>query len=255
MDLRRLAVHRHLPEHASIELHRHPWSQALLYLDGRGRQRVAGREAPVDPGTLVVVPPGVAHAFSRTGGRPPLCLMVDFRMAGASRRPPVVCSLTRAELALVRQYLARLPGAGGIESRGPRWEASMSILQLFLLLLRAAGWAERPAAGPGTGGDAAVREMLARMDDTEPLVAVARRSGYHRDHLNRLVKRATGLTLGQCRAQRRLDRARELLGMGQRVSIVAATVGLPDPSYFARWFRRQTSQSPSQYRQGRSGCR
>lgn len=248
-----LAVHRHLPEHGSIEPHRHDWSQVLLYLGGHGRQRIGGREAPVEPGTLVVVPPGVGHAFGRTAGRLPLCLLINFRMTGASRRPPAVCSLTRAELALVRQQLARLPGAGGIEKRVQRWEASLIILQLFRLLLRAAGWVERQPAGAATGGDTAVREMLARMDPTETLVAVVRRSGYHRDHLNRLVKRATGLTLGQYRAQRRLEQARELLATGLRVSTVAATVGVPDPSYFARWFRRQTGQPPSKWSQGRLG--
>jgi len=249
-----LAVHRHLSEHASIEPHRHAWCQALLYLGGHGRQRIAGRDFPVAPGTLVVVPPGVDHAFGRTAGRPPLCLMINFRVMAGSRGPPVVCSLTRAELALVREHLARLPGAGGIEILAQRWEASLTILQLFKLLLRAAGWVEHQPAGVSTGGDAAVREMLARMDYTEPLIAVARRSGYHRDHLNRLVKRATGLTLGQYRAQRRLEQARKLLATGLRVSTVAATVGLPDSSYFARWFRRQTGQSPSRYSQERSGC-
>jgi len=253
LEILSLAVHRHLPEHASIEPHRHPWSQALLYLGGHGRQRLAAREALVEPGTLVVVPPGIDHAFSRTTGRLPLCLMVNFRMTGARRRPPAVCSLTRAELAQVRQHLARLSGADGTEKRVQRWEASLTVLQLFLVLVRAAGWMARQPAGAATGADAVVREMLARMDHTEPLIAVARRSGYQRDHLNRLVKRATGLTLGQYRAQRRLEQARELLATGLQVSTVAATVGLPDPSYFARWFRRQTGQRPSQWGQQRVG--
>jgi hypothetical protein len=35
------AVHRHLPEHASVERHRHTWCQVILYLSGRDRQRFA----------------------------------------------------------------------------------------------------------------------------------------------------------------------------------------------------------------------
>jgi AraC family L-rhamnose operon transcriptional activator RhaR len=79
------------------------------------------------------------------------------------------------------------------------------------------------------------------------------RSGYQRDHLNRLVKRETGLTLGQLRMQRRLARAKELLAQGIRVADVAEAVGVLDQNYFARWFRRQTGQPPSRWSRRRLG--
>ena len=63
------AVHRHLPEHASIEFHRHRWSQVILYLSGHGRQMFKNGAAQVEPGTLVVLPPGVCTPFS---ARPPV---------------------------------------------------------------------------------------------------------------------------------------------------------------------------------------
>lgn len=243
------ALHRHLAEHSSIEPHRHRWSQMILYLSGRGQQIFENGAAQVEPGTLVVLPPGVLHAFQRAAGRVPLCLMIDFHLKGERAHPEAVGSVNRSELSQVRQHLANLlrlqSGAQGVL----RWESSTAILQILITMLRAAGWLER--APPSSGGETSlpIRRLLLKMDPTGPLLNVVRRSGYNRDHLNRLVKKETGLTLGQLRTQRRLSKAKKLLSEGLQVGHVAAMVGLPDQSYFARWFRRQTGRPPSQWSQ------
>jgi AraC family transcriptional activator of pobA len=249
------ALHRHLPEHASVEPHKHGWSQAILYLSGNGRQVLAGSEARVEPGTLVLLPPGVSHAFSRGDGRAPLCVMIDFRLKGARRREAVVCSLNRSELAQVKQQLGqlmKLPG-GASGQNALHWEGAVAVLQVLITALRSAGWLERVAAVAGGKNGSAIQGMLAKVDHESPLGQVVQKSGYQRDHLNRLVKKETGLTLGQFRAQQRLTKAKELLGQGVQVAAVATAVGLPDQSYFARWFRRQTGQAPSVWGRGRVG--
>ena len=247
------ALHRHLPEHASVEPHRHGWSQAILYLSGKGRQVLAESEARVEPGTLVLLPPGVSHAFSRGEGRAPLCVMIDFRLKGARQRPAVVCSLNRSELAQVRERLGQLMMLAGGAGEALHWEGSVAVLQVLMTALRSAGWLERVQVKAGGKSGGAIQGMLAKVDHESPLGDVVRRSGYQRDHLNRLVKKETGLTLGQFRAQQRLAKAKELLTQGVQVAAVAAAVGLPDQSYFARWFRRQTGQVPSVWGRGRVG--
>ncbi len=246
------AVHRHLPEHASVEQHRHRWCQVILYLSGRGNQRFANAEASVEPGTLVVMPPGVAHSFRRTTDRPPLCLMIDFRLPKARQCPAAVCSLNRSEVTQVRQNLAHLikvqAGSNGVL----RWESAAAILQTLITLLRAANWLERVPLPPA-GGVSVMGRLLSTVGPATPLRQVVQRSGYQRDHLNRLVKGETGLTLGQLRTQRRLARAKELLSQGVRVADVAEAVGVLDQSYFARWFRRQTGQPPSRWSQRIAG--
>jgi AraC family L-rhamnose operon transcriptional activator RhaR len=245
------ALHRHLREHASVEPHRHRWCQAILYLSGQGSQVFGAGDAAVGPGTLVVVPPGVSHAFERSSDRAPLCLMVDFRLEKARLRRAVVCTMNRSEISQVRQHLAHLlrlqAGPGGVL----RWESAALILQLLITLLRAAAWLERVPPPPGGAGGSAMSRLLSAVAPAAPLGQVVRRSGYQRDHLNRLVKRETGLTLGQYRARLRLAKAKELLAQGVRVADVAEAVGLLDQSYFARWFRRQTGQRPSRW-SGRS---
>ncbi|HUL53500.1 MAG TPA: cupin domain-containing protein [Opitutaceae bacterium] len=63
-----LALPCRVPEHASIESHRHAWSQKILHLSGRGRQYFKDRVVQVEPGTLVEMPPGVAQAYQRAAG-------------------------------------------------------------------------------------------------------------------------------------------------------------------------------------------
>jgi AraC family transcriptional regulator, transcriptional activator of pobA len=247
LHVRAFAMHRHLPEHGSIERHRHRWCQIILYLSGRGQQMFASGDARVEPGTLVVMPPRVSHAFQRATDRPPLCLMIDFSVARARQRPAVVCSLNRSEITQVRQNLAYLIKLQAGSSGVLRWESVAVILQVLITLLRAADWLERVPQPSVRGHGSMMGRLLSTIDPATPLRQVVERSGYQRDHLNRLVKRETGLTLGQFRTQRRLTKAKELLSQGVRVASVAEAVGVLDESYFARWFRRQTGQPPSRW--------
>ena len=247
------AVHRHLPEQASIEPHRHRWCQVILYLSGQGQQRFASGDVRVEPGTLVVMPPGVMHAFQRSTERTPLCLMIDFRLEGAKRNSTAVCTLNRSETSQVRQHLAHLlklqAGASGVL----RWESAVAILQLLITLLRSANWLERVPALGGGGGGLVLNRLLSTIESATPLRLIVQRSGYHRDHLNRLVKKETGLTLGQFRTRQRLAKAKELLSQGIQVADVGEAVGMLDQSYFARCFRRQTGQAPSRWNKRISG--
>ncbi|PTX94491.1 AraC family transcriptional regulator [Opitutus sp. ER46] len=238
------ALHRHLPEHASIQPHQHRYSQALLYLSSKGRQVLGETEAHVEPGTLILLPPGISHAFQASERRAPLCLMINFRLKGARRHPLAVCSLQRSALSQIRDDIARLMRLQATQGEAVHWEGAPIVLQTLLLCLRAAGWLATPmpaARRPSW----AIRKLLEDVSLDGSLTEMVRRSGYQRDHLNRLVKEETGLSLGQFRARRRLERAKELLAGGHSVSATAAAVGLPDQAYFARWFRRQTGSKPS----------
>ncbi|PTY08419.1 hypothetical protein DB347_02215 [Opitutaceae bacterium EW11] len=242
-----VAVHRHLPEITEVEPHRHRWSQVLLYLDGEGRQHVAGSEAAIGPGSVVALPPGVDHAFVRGRQRSPVCLMINFRLRKSALHEPVVCVLNRSELGQVRQWLTAVSRRPVEKDGDVGLESALHLLEILKICLRAAGWLVRGSAGQPGEKSGVVNQWIARIDLQEPLDGLVRRSGYQRDYLNRLVKRETGLTLGQYRSLRRLEESKRLLAQGLRISSVATAVGLPDQNYFARWFRRQTGQAPSRW--------
>jgi AraC family transcriptional activator of pobA len=242
-----LAVHRHLSELGSVELHSHTYSQALLYLSGAGRQTLSRHKVRIEPGTLVLVPPGTPHSFERAGPKAPLCLAIDFHYREAAQNTAAVSSLTRSEVMLVRQSLADLVRMHAVSPHELSCAGAALVLQLVLILLRSGGWLPREVVPLKQPGGRAIAGILAKLEPSTPLNEIVRRSGYQRDHLNTLIKKDTGLTLGQHRASQRLSLAKRLLASRERVSSVAAAVGLPDQSYFARWFRKQTGQRPSEW--------
>jgi AraC family L-rhamnose operon transcriptional activator RhaR len=245
----RFAVHQQSPMQATTEPRRQNLSQLVLYLHGEGIQQFGKASAQVEPGTLVAMPSGVAHVFKRTAAQAPVCLTIDFALGKAGLLRPTIAQLPRSELLAIRQQLTRLAKLQAGSSKSVQIEKAVMILQMLISLLRIAGWLE-PVDAPATKrGGSAIQRLLEGMDITIPLDDVVQRSGYHRDHLNRLVKSETGLTLGQLRTHRRLAKATELLSRGVQVTNVAIAVGLMDQSYFARWFRRQTGESPSRWSQ------
>ena len=70
----------------------------------------------------------------------------------------------------------------------------------------------------------------------------------NQDHLNRVLKRESGMTAGQMLAGARLGEAKELLKREMMVGDVAERVGMLDQNYFARWFKGQTGVTPTAWR-------
>jgi AraC family transcriptional regulator len=68
-------------------------------------------------------------------------------------------------------------------------------------------------------------------------------------HLTRAFRASRGRSIGSYIAERRIERARELLESGMSVKSVAYATGFRAPSNFAAAFLRATGQTPRQYRQ------
>lgn len=250
LHLGRFAVHRPTADPSVLRAPPAPYSRAIFFPETLSRRSSAPGWLRT-PGTAILLPGGHPDGRPRESGPLPLCLVLDFHLLEPAARSPVTCVVRREDLLPAREQLARLLQLQAEREPAHAWECAVVVLNVLVMLLRTAGWIQSELAGGRPAGDSAMHRLLLTMPLESTLGSVVARSGYQRDHLNRLLKRQTGLTLGQFRTHRRLDRAKELLGQGMRVGDVAGEIGLPDQSYFARWFRRQTGLAPTQWLQRR----
>ena len=73
--------------------------------------------------------------------------------------------------------------------------------------------------------------------------------GLQKDHLNRVLKRECGLTVSQLLSEARLEKAKSLLSdPNLQIQDAGSGAGFEGRNYFARWFRKQTGQSPRDWR-------
>jgi len=253
LTVRRLELHRHVQEGARLRTHAHDFWQSILYLGGRGWEEVEGREpVAVGAGSLLLIPPGVRHGFLREKSRPPFCLVADFELRDPPAREVRVMWFGAPELGRIRRLLA--PVSSRNATREPdHWEQAGIALQVVSLQLAATGWwGEAPGRPLSPVAIRTERILKERLAEPEPLQAVAAAIGYCPDHLNRVLRQEVGWTLGEWRSLLRLERAKRRLAEPGPVAEVGVACGMLDQNYFARWFRRATGFSPTDWR--RNGC-
>ncbi len=250
----RLRLNQHVPESARWSEHSHAFGQVLVYLSGHGRQSVDGRSHECRAGTVMHLAPGSRHAFERDRARLPVVMVLDVDLTD----PPLdtrSATLPANDLARIKDDLSSLLKAGDLDQRERRLRVGSAVLDMLDPVLHALGWLQ-PREAAARPDAAALVKMVERVladekHDAVPLSALARTIGWQQDHLNRLLKSACGLTLGQLRARSRLKRAQTLLRDGASVQEAAGRIGIDDQNYFARWFRQQTGLTPTEWR--RSG--
>ncbi len=247
----RLRLNRHLPE-ARWTTHSHEHDQILIYLMGKGQQRVDGTLYPARPGTVIHVPPGKEHAFEQHQGRQPLCLVLDLELEAGRGVAHTCDTLTAEQLSETKARLSTLFRHPQVEARETALRVAAVVLDILDLALRAIGWlapTNRFSTAKHYTISKRVERLLESKDGPEvDLKDIADQTGYQQDHLNRLLRAECGLTLGQLRSRIRLKRAVTMLADKMPVQQVAEKIGILDANYFARWFRQQTGVTPSSWR-------
>jgi len=240
--LLRVALHRHSDLLRTTGVHRHRHHQVLVYLRGGGSILAEGELREVSAGTGILLPAGCEHQFIRHSRRNPLCLMIDFAMREALplafRRPGIF------RISLLRKLineLAHFKESTSLPDRLQRDGLAAQLLGVCLgMMLEEVSSAKHPV------------NLLLQMEhllEEAPnarmtLDEAARRGGYQRDYLNRILKEQSGMTFGQLRSQVRLRRAQRALRQHSSVGEAAEAAGFDDVNYFVRWFRKQTGQTP-----------
>ncbi len=249
--IRRLRLNRHSSETAAVRHHHHAYSQLLIYLSGQGSQLAADSSRPIRSGTAALFPPGLPHAFRPLGARRPICLVIDFDFRGAASHPAWIGPLPQAELGEIRRSLSSLIRLRGNNRRGIELQSAALVLGILHRALQSGGWLPKPPDLRPAGSEV-VRRTQRLLENpgaaAAPVAEIARTLGYQKDYLNRLLRQGGGLTLGQLRSARRLERAKRSLLQGNRVHQVATEVGWSDANYFTRWFHKQTGLAPLRWR-------
>lgn len=225
-------------------------------------------EGPV----LIVIPPGVAHAFRFSPASDGHVLTLDASRLAEGEAQDVgsalqrlfsaPCSLPLEEASPDVARLQPLFEALQAEEEGevsaseadrpvPRWLARAIVWRLAQLAERAQQDAER-RRGAATRRSLYTRWVVgveAHYLEHWPVSRHAEQLGLSTESLNRMVRAETGLN-AQAVLHARLVReaGRRLVHVAAPVSKLAFELGFEDPAYFCRFFKRHTGLSPSDYR-------
>lgn len=234
-----------------VKPHQHAFYEAIMILKGTGRETTPPG-GKFKPGMLQLHPPRTIHGWKGLSLRllrfafwfdlaPPVPMQIPVRW-------PMYPSPTRAVETLLNEAQTEWSG------RRERLTARITLmLTPFLKLLE---WPESPAEIPDANN--ADRTITLKVDQfladnlSQPITFedVAMQMNMSIPTLARHIRRETGDSVMNRLHTLRMQRAAQILQEGTAsVKETGLLVGIPEPSYFCRCFRRHFAQSPRRWQQ------
>ena len=244
--------------------HRHSYYQIIWVVDGAGVHAVDFEEHAIRPPVVFLISPGQVHAVrvDRPLAGYMLLFTADFfaldgfASDAAADLPFFRLGVANPALALTDGEAAQLRAIAEdllveFASRADwRREMLRARFQTLLLALGRVARRHEVRVAPATSSVARFRALVEEhFRRTHRVAEYGRLLALTPGHLNDLAKAATGQTASALIESRVLLEAKRLLAHSDAPAAeIAAQLGFPDASYFGRFFRRHTQQSPGAFR-------
>ena len=205
-----------------------------------------GQRHLAEPGDVIVMAPGSAHAAGVSVQRFAMTMLyLPPAWAAAACGWPAGCR--PAAVRTVRHDPALGAALAAAAQAGDAGALAHHATQA---LQRAATGALVPTF-PAEPRDARVQALADALAATDAgrldIGALARRLGLSREHLHRLFRSVVGLTPGEYSRCARMHAAKRLLREGASLAEAAQAGGFVDQAHFSRWFRRIFGVAPTMH--------
>lgn len=221
-------------------LHQHPTWEVMYYLSGSGYLATSGESLPFEPGSIMIVPPHIAHGSVSTNGFKNISISGDFSHLFHFK----TIAAQKDDRYMHCGQLAQLI----YENRYTTAECVASLCNAYAHFLIKNAEYKKPI---NSAIDKIIESATFHFyDPAFDITAVLRQSGYAEDYIRSEFKKATAMSPIDFLTKIRIDHAVKLLEIyadGIRIAELAESCGFNDPIYFSRRFRQLTGRSPLQY--------
>ena len=240
--------------------HRHYGMHQFFWIgNGRGVASIEGADHPIGPRTAISMPAMAVHGFVFQPGIEGWVVTIP---AANLERILAISNIVASRLAAPVIFTAASSAepvfaqiAGEYASFTPEREQALTSLAGLLAVWFAREIARAPhhaSAAPDKGRELVLR-FIRRIEEELrrhlPVAGYASALGVTPTHLTRLCRRIAGRSASALIYDRlALEARRQLIYTARPVSEIAYDLGFQDPAHFAKFFRRQTGQSPMQLR-------
>lgn len=250
----------------SAQPHRHSFYEILWITGGSGEHHIDFERYPIQPETLYFISPGQVHFWTITQPLNGFALLFTEAFLPATvdqiglRRfaffhrfdhPPLLHIATedaRPFHELCDHMLTEYSGSG--YGRLTLVQSLINILLIFAQRHYTARDSRRDLTAPERLVDDYIRLVDEQFATQQQVNAYATLLGVTAGHLSETVRDKTGLTASQVIHRRLALEAKRLLTYSDKtVAQIAYALQFDDPSYFARFFRRETGTAPGAFRQ------
>ncbi|WP_281388075.1 helix-turn-helix domain-containing protein [Puniceicoccus vermicola] len=230
---------------APCPIHSHHCTELVYYAKGSGELVQNNNHYPYRQGQITVSPPNVPHSdIPHQDGRQ-ICVGIS-GCDSEDLRPNVWDNTPKTIGATFEQLLSELKGPpGDLKQR------RLDLLSGWILVELQKIQREEHETSSLPHPVKTAREILdTRYHETLDLSDLAAEIYISADHLRHLFKQNLGESPLHYLIRKRLDVACELLTFTDLpVQEIAAQVGLENPYYFSRLFKKRLGKTPSEYRQ------